>query len=357
MRLVVPTVLRNKSTAFPACSRLGQLHMARSSRGRRRKLLQPSAHALAVELPKRDSITKVVPGHRRLWAHSQQGFGGNQLVSQSQPSACPCRGLIATTVRSGKMRSRVSQLPSTIRACLFDLDGVLTRHGRGARGGLEGDVRRLPARAGDARRCGRSCRSIRRATTSEYVDGKPRQDGVRSFLASRGIDAARGVARRSGGRRDVDGLGNRKNELVLAMIRAPRRATRTRARCGTCARLRDAGLRRAVVSASANCREVLEAAGIDRSVRGSGRRGRRRAASTCGESRPRTRSWPPRAMLGVAPDEAAVFEDALAGVAAGRARAVRLRRRRRPRRPGRRAAGSTAPTSSSPTSPSCSSAA
>ena len=118
--------------------------------------------------------------------------------------------------------------------------------------------------------------------------------------------------------------------------------------------VRDAGLRRAVVSSSANCREVLEAAGIAdlfeervdgivaerehlRGQAGAGhvpRRGARRSAST--------------------PAAAAVFEDALAGRRRGPSGRLRPRRRGRPRRPGRRAAASTAPTSSSATSPSCS---
>ena len=100
---------------------------------------------------------------------------------------------------------------------------------------------------------------------------------------------------------------------------------------------RDAGLRRAVVSASANCREVLEAAGIADLFEA-------RVDGIVAE-REHLRGKPApdmflaaARMLGVEPGEAAVFEDALAGVAAGRAGRVRPRRRCRPRRPGRRAA-------------------
>ena len=82
---------------------------------------------------------------------------------------------------------------------------------------------------------------------------------------------------------------------------------------------RDAGLRRAVVSSSANCREVLEAAGHRGPVRGADRRGRRRARAPEGKAGAGHVPRRARERSASTPREAAVFEDALAGVDAGRA--------------------------------------
>src|SRR5262249_50812777 len=95
-----------------------------------------------------------------------------------------------------------------------------------------------------------------------YVDGKPRLDGVRSFLASRGIVLPEGSPTDPPGAQTLSGLGNRKNELVLELMR-PRGVEAYEGSVRYVRAVRDAGLRRAVVSSSRNCREVLEAAGID----------------------------------------------------------------------------------------------
>jgi beta-phosphoglucomutase-like phosphatase (HAD superfamily) len=95
----------------------------------------------------------------------------------------------------------------------------------------------------------------------DYIDGKQRSDGVRSFLASRGIALPEGCPRDPAGAATVSALGNRKNELVLAMIHE-RGVQAYGGSVRFVQAVRDAGLRRAVVSASANCREVLEVAGI-----------------------------------------------------------------------------------------------
>src|SRR5256886_6946235 len=93
----------------------------------------------------------------------------------------------------------------------------------------------------------------------EYVDGKPRYDGVRSFLASRGIELPEGEPSDPPSATTIHGLGNRKNDLVLALIERqgvePYEGSVRFVRAA-----RDAGLRCAVVSSSANCRQVLEAA-------------------------------------------------------------------------------------------------
>jgi HAD superfamily hydrolase (TIGR01509 family) len=150
-----------------------------------------------------------------------------------------------------------------------------------------------------------------------YVDGKLRADGVRSFLAARGIVLPEGHADDPPDAETVNGLGNRKNEMVLRILREDG----VTAYPGSLRYLRAvgaAGLRRAVVSASQNTRAVLAAAGIegdfDACVDGvvAGRENLR------GKPAPDTYQAAARA-LGVPPREAAVFEDALAGVEAGRA--------------------------------------
>ena len=93
------------------------------------------------------------------------------------------------------------------------------------------------------------------------MDGRPRYDGVRTFLASRGIHLPDGTPDDEPGTETVDGLGNRKNDLVLELIaRDGVEVYEGSVRYVRAAR--DAGLRRAVVSSSSNCRDVLEAAGI-----------------------------------------------------------------------------------------------
>ena len=151
----------------------------------------------------------------------------------------------------------------------------------------------------------------------EYVDGKPRADGTRSFLASRGITLPEGDPDDPPDAQTVNGLGNRKNVLLLEMIRTqgvePYEGSVRYVRAA-----RDAGLRRAVVSSSANCHDVLVAAGIDDlfEARIDGVVARRDHLR--GKPDPDTFLAGAKA-LGLAPAEAVVYEDALAGVEAGRA--------------------------------------
>jgi beta-phosphoglucomutase family hydrolase len=207
-------------------------------------------------------------------------------------------------------------LPDAIRACLFDLDGVLTQtakvHAAAWKQMFDDFLRKRAARTGEAFVPFDPVEDY-----AKYVDGLPRYDGVHSFLASRGIDLPWGDPRDPPGAETIIGLGNRKNELVLSLIRQggvepyPGSVRYVQA-------ARDAGLHCAVVSASANCREVLEAAGIDDlfEERVDGITVEREHLK--GKPAPDTFLYAARA-LGVAATEAAVFEDALAGVAAGRA--------------------------------------
>jgi beta-phosphoglucomutase family hydrolase len=207
-------------------------------------------------------------------------------------------------------------LPDQVRACLFDLDGVLTKtatvHAAAWKQMFDDYLRQRAQRTGEP--------FVAFDTDSdygEYVDGKPRYDGVRSFLASREIELPEGEEDDPPTAETVHGLGNRKNELVLKMIREDG----VEAYPGSVRYLeavRDVGLKRAVVSSSTNCRDVLVAAGIEQlfEARIDGVVAEREHLK--GKPAPDTYLAGARA-LGVGAEEAAVFEDALAGVEAGRA--------------------------------------
>jgi beta-phosphoglucomutase family hydrolase len=207
-------------------------------------------------------------------------------------------------------------LPDGVRACLFDLDGVLTQtakvHAAAWKRMFDDYLRTRSAARGE-----RFVAFDAVADYDEYVDGKPRADGVRSFLRSRGIELPEGAPDDGPDRETVAGLGNRKNEIVLRLIHdqgvAPYEGSVRYVEAA-----RAAGLRRAVVSSSTNCRDVLRAASIEElfEVRIDGHVAEQKHLH--GKPAPDTFLAGARA-LGMEASEAAVFEDALAGVEAGRA--------------------------------------
>ncbi len=207
-------------------------------------------------------------------------------------------------------------LPAEVRACLFDLDGVLTQtakvHAAAWKRMFDGFLRERAAE-----QHGDFVPFDAVNDYDEFVDGKPREDGVRSFLASRGIELPEGGPRDPAGTVSVHGLGNLKNEIVLEVIHKDG----VQPYAGSVRyvhAVRSAGLPRAVVSSSANARAVLAAAGIaelfDAVVDGV----QAEREHLHGKPAPDTFLAGARA-LGAQAAEAAVFEDALAGVAAGRA--------------------------------------
>lgn len=195
-------------------------------------------------------------------------------------------------------------LPDGTRACLFDLDGVLTDtasvHAAAWKQMFDDFLRE---REGD------DFRPFDIATDyAAYVDGKPRLDGTESFLRSRGIELDHDELVR---------LSNIKNELVQEKIVSvgvevyPGSVRYLRA-------VRDAGLATAVVSSSANAEQVLRVADLAQYIdhRVDGVTAQERGLP--GKPAPDT-FLAAAADLGVDKSEAAVFEDAIAGVAAGRA--------------------------------------
>jgi beta-phosphoglucomutase family hydrolase len=207
-------------------------------------------------------------------------------------------------------------LPDGITACLFDLDGVLTQTAKvHAAAWQEMFDAFLRARA---TQLGEPFKPFDIASDyPAYVDGKLRPDGVRAFLASRGIVLPEGVADDPPTAQTVHGLGNRKNELLLDVI-AKQGVDVYPGTVRFVEAARDAGLRRAVVSASKNTAAVLEATGL-------GSLFETRVDGVVADEQNLPGKPAPDMFLaaadalGVPPAQAAVFEDALAGVEAGRA--------------------------------------
>jgi beta-phosphoglucomutase family hydrolase len=207
-------------------------------------------------------------------------------------------------------------LPSGVTACLFDLDGVLTQtakvHAAAWKQMFDDYLRRRAQETGET-----FVPFDPIGDYDQYVDGKPRYDGVRSFLASRDIELEQGGPDDPPGAETIDGLGNRKNEILLKLIREqgvqPYEGSVRYVNA-----VRAASLRRAVVSSSTNCRDVLHAAGIEDLFEQiiDGVVAEREHLQ--GKPAPDTFLAGARA-LGVEPAQAVVFEDALAGVQAGRA--------------------------------------
>jgi beta-phosphoglucomutase family hydrolase len=207
-------------------------------------------------------------------------------------------------------------LPDGVNACLFDLDGVLTQtakvHAAAWKSMFDEFLKSWADRHGEPYVPFDEVRDY-----DEYVDGKPRYDGVRSFLQSRGIELPQGTPDDPPSTETIDGLGNRKNQLVLSLIHEHGVEPYE----GSVAYVHaviDGGLRRAVVSSSTNTRDVLHAAGIAdlfHEIIDGVVADRERLK---GKPAPDTYLAGARA-VGVEPRQAAVFEDALAGVEAGRA--------------------------------------
>ena len=193
-------------------------------------------------------------------------------------------------------------LPDGVTACLFDLDGVLTKtaavHAKAWKQMFDDYLRER----GDERPFDLH------DDYDEYVDGKPRDAGVRDFLASRDIHVDEAEVKR---------LGDVKNDLVLDLIRRdgvePYEGSVSYLHA-----VRDAGLRRAVVSSSHNCGDVLRAAGIEDLLEERVDGNVTDQLGLHGKPAPDTFLEGAR-RLGVEPSQAAVFEDALAGVQAGAA--------------------------------------
>jgi beta-phosphoglucomutase family hydrolase len=208
------------------------------------------------------------------------------------------------------------KLPDGITTCLFDLDGVLTQtaavHARAWKQMFDEFLRDWSERTGEP------FQEFDRPTDyDEFVDGKPRLDGVLSFLRSRGIELPMGSPSDPPDADTAHGLGTRKNDLVLELIRR-QGVEPFEGSVRFTEAARDRGLRRAVVSSSTNCRDVLVAAGIDHLFEAIVDGVVAERDGLAGKPAPDTFLAAAR-VLEAEPAQAVVFEDAQAGVEAGRA--------------------------------------
>ena len=207
-------------------------------------------------------------------------------------------------------------LPDRVTACLFDMDGVVTQtavvHAAAWKEMFDEFLRDHAKGTGTE-----FVPFDPHADYDAFVDGKPRLDGTRAFLASRGIDLPEGTPDDPPGTATVYGLSNRKNALVLAKLAAGGvqvyegsiRYIRA---------VREKGIATAIVSSSANTKQVLDSAGIADlfDVRIDGQIAAERGL----RGKPAPDTFLAAAQeLHVPPGRAVVFEDALAGVEAGRA--------------------------------------
>ncbi|MEQ7124471.1 beta-phosphoglucomutase family hydrolase [Actinopolymorpha sp. B11F2] len=213
---------------------------------------------------------------------------------------------------AGIMGSVMIGLPAGIAACLFDLDGVLTNTAS-----LHRQAWKQTFDAFLTRRDGADFTAFSERDYLQYVDGRPRDDGVRGFLRSRGIQVPEGSPDDSPTSDTVHGIGSRKDTLFLAIVKE-RGVTAYPGSVRYLHAVHDAGLSVGVVTSSANGELILDTAGLSRFVQARidgvviAERGLR--------GKPEPDSYLAGAeALGMAPSQAAVFEDALAGVQAGRA--------------------------------------
>jgi beta-phosphoglucomutase family hydrolase len=207
-------------------------------------------------------------------------------------------------------------VPDRIRVCLFDLDGVLTQtavvHAKAWKQVFDDYLRQHAAATG-----GTFTPFDPVADYDRYVDGRSRADGTRGFLQARGITLPEGAPDDPPGTDTIYGLSNAKNEVLLALLAADG----VKAYPGSVQYLdnvKAGGLLTAVVSASENCRAVLKAAGLegrfDAVIDGLVAKQEKLAG------KPAPDSYLAAAKeLAAPPSTAAVYEDALAGVQAGRA--------------------------------------
>lgn len=206
-------------------------------------------------------------------------------------------------------------LPSNVSACLFDLDGVLTPtaevHAKAWKTVFDSYLE------DGSRHTGTPFTPFGVEDYERYVDGKPRSDGARAFLESRGIRLPEGSPGDRPGSATVHALANAKNDAFERLLREEGVAAYEGSKRYVHA-VRDGGMRAGVVSSSRHCRAVLAAAGIaglfDTIVDGV----TVRQMKLAGKPAPDTYLAAARE-LGSDAGQAAVFEDALAGVEAGRA--------------------------------------
>ena len=207
-------------------------------------------------------------------------------------------------------------LPEAVHACLFDLDGVLTDtasvHTKAWKVMFDSFLKQRAEDNGQ-----KFVPFDADEDYLKYVDGKKREDGVRSFLASRDIELPEGDPDDTGDKDTIYGLGTRKNDAFQKTLHADGVKVFEGSR-RYLEKVAAAGLATAVVSASANAREVLKIAGLEKYIQQRVDGVTLRQEHIAGKPAPDSYLRAAQ-LLNVEPSAAAVFEDALSGVQAGRA--------------------------------------
>lgn len=207
-------------------------------------------------------------------------------------------------------------LPENVHACLFDLDGVLTDtagvHTKAWKEMFDSFLSKRAESNGEE-----FVPFDPDSDYRKYVDGKKREDGVRSFLESRHIELPDGGPDDPGDAETVHGLGNRKNDAFQKVLHDDGVEVFEGSRHYLQA-VSDAGLAIAVVSSSANAKDVLEVTGLNRFVQQRVDGVTLREENIAGKPKPDPYLRGAE-LLDVEPAAAAVFEDAISGVQAGRA--------------------------------------
>ncbi|WP_181163722.1 trehalose-phosphatase [Pontibacter mangrovi] len=202
-----------------------------------------------------------------------------------------------------------------VKALIFDLDGVITQTAKLHASAWKSMFDAYLQQRGEKE--GKTYPPLEIATDyRRYLDGMPRTDGVRNFLASRGITLPEGSPTDAPGTETVAGIGNLKNKHFQETLL--REGVEVYPDAAAFLKAMQRGYRIAVISASKNCQAILAAAGLEAffEVRVDGVVAE--ALKLRGKPQPDVFLEAAR-RLGIAPKQAAVFEDAQAGVAAGKA--------------------------------------
>jgi HAD superfamily hydrolase (TIGR01509 family) len=249
-----------------------------------------------------------------------------QLSDEYEPTATLLRTLardeglppeLAEPFLPRGLARRLLRLPPAVTSCVFNLDGVLVGSAALHLAAWERTLGELLAPRVETTYRRFMAPFDPHTDYPAYIHGRPRLEGVRTFLASRGIRLPEGSPADPPGAETVHGIANRKNEL-LGQILDERGLRAFEGSRHYLELAHDAGVKCAVVSASAHTETILERTGL------AGLVDSRVDAETIAAEQLRGRPQPDRLLaacrkLGVEPEHAAVFEDSAAGVAAGRA--------------------------------------
>ena len=218
-------------------------------------------------------------------------------------------------------RGVICKLPSHISCCLFDLDGVLTStasvHEAAWKRVFDEVLKDVEHSSAGIQHDALAYVPFSHDDYLRFVDGRARNDGVRTFFTSRSIELPVKATADPSAAHTVTSIAEQKNALFIAALHQGT-LTAFATSLGALERLHDSGMRIGVVSASEHAVEVLRATGLDRNVEIVVDGTVATAQHLAGKPSPATFIHAAE-QFNQMPQHCAVFEDAIAGVAAGRA--------------------------------------